>query len=56
MLNGKVVIVTGAGNGIGLAIAGQIAARHGGGIGAEAVVDAGATFRVRLRDLAMEPA
>lgn len=46
----------GAGNGIGLAIAEQIAARHGGGIGAEAQVDAGATFRVRLRDLAIEPA
>ena len=46
----------GAGNGIGLAIAEQIAARHGGGISADAVVDAGATFRVRLRDLAAEPA
>ena len=44
----------GAGNGIGLAIAEQIAARHGGGIRAEAAVDQGATFRVRLRDLAMQ--
>lgn len=41
----------GAGNGIGLAIAQQIAARHGGSIRAEAVPGQGATFHVTLHDL-----
>lgn len=41
----------GAGNGIGLAIAQQIAARHGGTIHAEGIPGAGASFHVELRDL-----
>lgn len=41
----------GAGNGIGLTIAQQIAARHGGTIRAEARPEQGASFHVELRDL-----
>ncbi|QIL19450.1 PAS domain S-box protein [Thermomonas sp. HDW16] len=41
----------GAGDGIGLTIAQQIVGRHHGGIRAEAVPDAGASFHVELRDL-----
>ena len=41
----------GAGNGLGLTIAEQIAARHGGAIRAESTVDQGACFQVRLKDL-----
>lgn len=41
----------GAGNGIGLTIAQQVAVRHRGGIRAEGRPDAGATFHVELRDL-----
>lgn len=41
----------GAGNGIGLTIAEQAAARHGGSIRAEARPDQGASFHVVLRDL-----
>ncbi len=41
----------GAGHGLGLAIAAQVAARHGGDIHGRAVEGAGATFEVRLRDL-----
>ncbi|HWS77343.1 MAG TPA: PAS domain S-box protein [Thermomonas sp.] len=41
----------GSGDGIGLTIAQQIAARHHGGIRAEARPDAGASFHVELRDL-----
>lgn len=41
----------GAGDGIGLTIAQQIAARHRGRIRAEAVPDAGASFHVELLDL-----
>lgn len=41
----------GAGHGLGLAIAEQVAARHGGGIRAHAVEGEGATFEVRLCDL-----
>ena len=41
----------GAGNGIGLSIAQQIAVRHGGGIRAEASPGNGATFHVTLHDL-----
>lgn len=41
----------GAGDGIGLTIAQQIAARHRGGIRAEAKPDQGASFHVELRDL-----
>ncbi len=41
----------GAGDGIGLTIAQQVAARHRGGIRAEAVPGAGASFHVELRDL-----
>ena len=41
----------GAGNGIGLAIAWQVAARHGGTIRAEAQPGQGASFHVTLRDL-----
>ncbi|RZA13158.1 MAG: ATP-binding protein, partial [Lysobacteraceae bacterium] len=44
-------IEQGAGAGIGLATAQQVALRHGGGITGDAVVDAGAVFHVRLRDL-----
>ncbi len=42
----------GAGNGIGLTIAQQVAARHGGGIRAEAQPELGASFHVELRDVA----
>ena len=41
----------GAGHGLGLAIARQVAVRHGGDIRAHAVEGEGATFEVRLRDL-----
>ena len=41
----------GAGDGIGLTIAQQIAARHRGRIHAEAVPDQGASFHVELLDL-----
>lgn len=41
----------GAGDGIGLTIAQQIVERHHGGIRAEAMADAGASFHVELRDL-----
>lgn len=41
----------GAGDGIGLTIAQQIAARHGGAIRAEAMPGIGASFHVALRDL-----
>lgn len=41
----------GAGHGLGLAIAAQVAARHGGDIQGSAVEGEGATFQVRLRDL-----
>ncbi len=41
----------GAGNGIGLTIAQQIATKHGGTIRAQAEPQAGATFQVELRDL-----
>jgi PAS domain S-box-containing protein len=41
----------GAGDGIGLTIAQQIAVRHGGMIRADAKPDAGAIFHVELRDL-----
>ena len=41
----------GAGNGIGLTIAQQIAVRHGGRIRAQAAPLSGATFHVELRDL-----
>ena len=41
----------GAGNGIGLTIARQVAARHGGTIHAEAWPGQGASFHVVLRDL-----
>ena len=41
----------GAGHGLGLAIAEQVANRHGGGIRAHGVEGEGATFEVRLRDL-----
>lgn len=41
----------GAGHGIGLSIAQQVAARHRGSIHGEAVPGAGASFRVQLRDL-----
>jgi PAS domain S-box-containing protein len=43
----------GAGNGIGLAIAQQVAARHGGMIRGEGVPGEGARFHVALRDLAL---
>lgn len=46
----------GAGDGIGLAIAQQVAMRHGGRVWAEAQPGAGATFHVELRDLASEEA
>jgi PAS domain S-box-containing protein len=46
----------GAGDGIGLTIAQQIAARHGGIIRGEAVADAGACFHVELRDLTLPEA
>lgn len=41
----------GAGDGIGLAIADAIVARHGGHIRAEAIPGEGATFHVHLRDV-----
>ena len=41
----------GAGHGLGLAIAAQVAARHGGTIEGHAVEGEGATFEVHLRDL-----
>lgn len=41
----------GAGHGIGLSIAQQVAARHGGRIWAEATPGHGATFHVKLHDL-----
>ena len=41
----------GAGHGIGLAIAQQVASRHGGCIRGEAEPDAGACFHVELRDV-----
>lgn len=41
----------GSGDGIGLSIAQQIAARHRGGIRADAKPDQGASFHVELRDL-----
>ena len=44
----------GAGHGLGLAIAAQVAARHGGDITGSAVEGQGATFEVRLRDLHTE--
>ncbi len=44
-------IEEGAGNGIGLTIAQQIALRHGGRISAQATPQTGATFHVELRDL-----
>ena len=44
----------GAGHGLGLAIAAQVAARHGGDISASAVPGQGATFEVHLRDLQAE--
>ena len=44
----------GAGNGIGLTIAQQIASRHGGTIRAEAQPELGASFHVELRDLAVD--
>lgn len=43
----------GAGDGIGLAIADTIAARHGGGIRAESAPGEGATFHIWLQDLAL---
>ena len=43
----------GGGDGIGLAIADTIAARHGGSIRAESVPGEGATFHVWLQDLAL---
>lgn len=46
----------GAGDGIGLAIADAIAARHGGHIRADSVPGGGATFHVWLQDLAMAEA
>ena len=44
-------IEDGAGSGIGLSIAQQVVARHGGKIWAEATPDKGATFHVTLHDL-----
>ena len=44
----------GAGNGIGLTIAQQIASRHGGTIRAEAQPELGASFHVELRDLVVD--
>ena len=41
----------GAGNGLGLTIAEQVAARHGGSIRAQASVDEGACFEIHLHDL-----
>ena len=41
----------GAGNGIGLSVAQQVAERHGGRIQADAAPDQGATFHVTLHDL-----
>ena len=41
----------GAGNGIGLTIAQQVAMRHGGSISAQAELDRGACFQVELVDL-----
>lgn len=46
----------GAGDGIGLAIADAIAARHGGHIRAESAPGEGATFHVRLEDLPLAEA
>mgnify|MGYP001240095613 CR=1 FL=1 len=46
----------GAGDGIGLAIADTIAARHGGSIRAESAPGEGATFHVWLQDLALAEA
>ena len=46
-----VAVVTGGGSGIGLAIAQQVASRHGVCIRGEAEPDAGACFHVELRDL-----
>ena len=43
----------GAGDGIGLAIADTIAARHGGSIRAESAPGEGATFHVLLQDMAL---
>jgi light-regulated signal transduction histidine kinase (bacteriophytochrome) len=43
----------GAGDGIGLAIADTIAARHGGSIRGESAVGEGATFHVLLQDIAL---
>lgn len=43
----------GSGDGIGLTIAQQIAARHRGAIRAQSAPDAGASFHVDLRDLAL---
>lgn len=40
----------GAGNGIGLTIAQQVAMRHGGGLSAEAEPDVGACFHLQLQD------
>ena len=45
----------GAGDGIGLSIAEQVVARHGGSIRAEATVGEGATFHLRLPDLDPAP-